>query len=69
MRTECSRKTLAWIDLTNEDANDTTILEASPSGTPLEDSSTISFITWNIDGLDGCNLPERARGVCSCLAL
>lgn len=64
-----SFKSEAYVDLTNEDANDTTILEASPSGTPLEDSSTISFITWNIDGLDGCNLPERARGVCSCLAL
>ncbi|XP_031213905.1 tyrosyl-DNA phosphodiesterase 2 isoform X2 [Mastomys coucha] len=59
----------AYIDLTNEDTNDTIILETSPSGTPLEDSSTISFISWNIDGLDGCNLPERARGVCSCLAL
>lgn len=64
-----SFKSEAYVDLTNEDANDTAILETSPSGPPLEDSSTISFITWNIDGLDECNLPERARGVCSCLAL
>ncbi|ELW68780.1 Tyrosyl-DNA phosphodiesterase 2 [Tupaia chinensis] len=28
-----------------------------------------SFITWNIDGLDLNNLQERARGVCSYLAL
>ncbi|XP_069763725.1 tyrosyl-DNA phosphodiesterase 2 [Narcine bancroftii] len=34
-----------------------------------EDESTISLLTWNIDGLDGANLPERARGVCSCLVL
>lgn len=64
-----SSKSEGYVDLTSEDANDTTILETSPSGAPLEDSSTISFITWNIDGLDGCNLAERARGVCSCLAL
>lgn len=59
----------AYVDLTNEDSDDTTILETSPSGPLLEDSSIISFITWNIDGLDRSNLPERARGVCSSLAL
>ncbi|XP_055470495.1 tyrosyl-DNA phosphodiesterase 2 [Psammomys obesus] len=64
-----SFKSEAYVDLTVEDPNDTTILETSPSGPPLEDSSIFSFITWNIDGLDGSNLPERARGVCSCLAL
>ncbi|GAB1298017.1 Tyrosyl-DNA phosphodiesterase 2 [Apodemus speciosus] len=64
-----SFKSEAFVDLTKEDADDTTIVETSPSGTSPEDSSTISFITWNVDGLDGCNLPERARGVCSCLAL
>ncbi|XP_052012959.1 tyrosyl-DNA phosphodiesterase 2 [Apodemus sylvaticus] len=62
-------KSEAYVDLTNEDADDTTTVETGPAGTPPEDSSTISFITWNIDGLDGCNLSERARGVCSCLAL
>ncbi|XP_055510903.1 tyrosyl-DNA phosphodiesterase 2 [Leucoraja erinacea] len=33
------------------------------------DESVISLLTWNIDGLDETNLQERARGVCSCLAL
>ncbi|OBS77036.1 hypothetical protein A6R68_16501, partial [Neotoma lepida] len=56
----------AYVDLTNEDANDTTTLESRPSGPPLEDSSIITFITWNIDGLDGSNLPERARAVTKC---
>ncbi|XP_041488709.1 tyrosyl-DNA phosphodiesterase 2-like isoform X1 [Microtus oregoni] len=60
---------LSCVNLTNEDFDDTTILETSPSGTPLKDNSIISFITWNIDGLDRNNLPERARGVCSSLAL
>ncbi|XP_075826130.1 tyrosyl-DNA phosphodiesterase 2-like [Microtus pennsylvanicus] len=60
---------LSCVNLTNEDSNDTTILETSPSGPPLKESSIISFITWNIDGLDRNNLPERARGVYSSLAL
>uniref|UniRef100_A0ACB8FCA9 Uncharacterized protein n=1 Tax=Sphaerodactylus townsendi TaxID=933632 RepID=A0ACB8FCA9_9SAUR len=34
-----------------------------------EDDSTFSLITWNIDGLSSSNLQERARGVCSYLAL
>ncbi|XP_053322719.1 tyrosyl-DNA phosphodiesterase 2 [Spea bombifrons] len=34
-----------------------------------EDDSHFSFLTWNIDGLDESNLQERARGVCSYLAL
>uniref|UniRef100_A0A8D1W7A8 Tyrosyl-DNA phosphodiesterase 2 n=1 Tax=Sus scrofa TaxID=9823 RepID=A0A8D1W7A8_PIG len=34
-----------------------------------EDGSVFSFITWNIDGLDLNSLLERARGVCSYLAL
>ncbi|CAI5779887.1 tyrosyl-DNA phosphodiesterase 2 [Podarcis lilfordi] len=36
---------------------------------PKEDDSTFSLITWNIDGLDLKNLQDRARGVCSYLAL
>ncbi|XP_051025318.1 tyrosyl-DNA phosphodiesterase 2 [Acomys russatus] len=64
-----SCKSEACVDLTVEDANDATILETSPDGAALEDSSIVSFISWNIDGLDGSNLQERARGVCSCLAL
>ncbi|KAK2518378.1 Tdp2 [Columba guinea] len=34
-----------------------------------EDDSSFSLITWNIDGLDVGNLKERARGICSYLAL
>ncbi|KFQ21618.1 Tyrosyl-DNA phosphodiesterase 2, partial [Merops nubicus] len=34
-----------------------------------EDDSSFSLITWNIDGLDLRNLKERARGICSYLAL
>ncbi|XP_057270702.1 tyrosyl-DNA phosphodiesterase 2 [Pezoporus wallicus] len=34
-----------------------------------EDDSSFSLITWNIDGLDSGNLKERARGICSYLAL
>ncbi|KFR04081.1 Tyrosyl-DNA phosphodiesterase 2, partial [Nipponia nippon] len=34
-----------------------------------EDDSSFSLITWNIDGLDLGNLKERARGICSYLAL
>ncbi|XP_027742677.1 tyrosyl-DNA phosphodiesterase 2 [Empidonax traillii] len=34
-----------------------------------EDDSNFSLITWNIDGLDLGNLKERARGVCTYLAL
>ncbi|KAM9285927.1 tyrosyl-DNA phosphodiesterase 2 [Cariama cristata] len=34
-----------------------------------EDDSSFSLITWNVDGLDLGNLKERARGICSYLAL
>ncbi|XP_056377286.1 tyrosyl-DNA phosphodiesterase 2 [Hyla sarda] len=34
-----------------------------------EDESHVTLLTWNIDGIDQANLPERARGVCSYLAL
>ncbi|XP_025072200.1 tyrosyl-DNA phosphodiesterase 2 [Alligator sinensis] len=34
-----------------------------------EDDSSFSLITWNIDGLHLENLQDRARGVCSYLAL
>ncbi|XP_067393677.1 tyrosyl-DNA phosphodiesterase 2 isoform X3 [Emydura macquarii macquarii] len=34
-----------------------------------EDDSRFSLITWNIDGLDLGNQQDRARGVCSYLAL
>lgn len=34
-----------------------------------EDDSRFSLLTWNIDGLDLGNQEDRARGVCSYLAL
>ncbi|XP_034618324.1 tyrosyl-DNA phosphodiesterase 2 [Trachemys scripta elegans] len=34
-----------------------------------EDDSRFSLLTWNIDGLDRRNQQDRARGVCSYLAL
>ncbi|XP_069469720.1 tyrosyl-DNA phosphodiesterase 2 isoform X2 [Ambystoma mexicanum] len=39
------------------------------NGATQEDYNGLSVITWNIDGLDECNLQERARGVCSYLVL
>ncbi|XP_053458045.1 tyrosyl-DNA phosphodiesterase 2 isoform X2 [Nycticebus coucang] len=59
-----------WVDLTSEEATDSASSKISPSAdTQQEDGSIFSFITWNIDGLDLNNLPERARGVCSYLTL
>ncbi|XP_023594112.1 tyrosyl-DNA phosphodiesterase 2 isoform X1 [Trichechus manatus latirostris] len=58
------------VDLTNEETTDSTSSQISPpENIQQEDDSMFSFITWNIDGLDLNNLPERARGVCSYLAL
>ncbi|NXN81388.1 TYDP2 phosphodiesterase, partial [Bombycilla garrulus] len=34
-----------------------------------EDDSSFSLITWNIDGLDLGNVKDRARGICTYLAL
>ncbi|NWH77806.1 TYDP2 phosphodiesterase, partial [Piaya cayana] len=56
------------IDLTA----DATTSDASVSGSDSkqqEDESNFSLITWNIDGLDPGNLKERARAICSYLAL
>ncbi|XP_051872292.1 tyrosyl-DNA phosphodiesterase 2-like isoform X1 [Pristis pectinata] len=54
------------IDLTDESSVQTSKEDGAKSQV---DESTISLLTWNIDGLDASNLPERARGVFSCLAL
>ncbi|CAH2284493.1 tyrosyl-DNA phosphodiesterase 2 [Pelobates cultripes] len=58
------------IDLTNDEL---LVNIASSGQTPetqsLEDEGHFSFLTWNIDGLDESNLQERARSVCSYLAL
>ncbi|XP_077126085.1 tyrosyl-DNA phosphodiesterase 2 isoform X1 [Ranitomeya variabilis] len=40
-----------------------------PKTLSQEDESHITLLTWNIDGIDQSNLQERARGVCSYLAL
>jgi len=32
-----------------------------------EDNNTLSLISWNVDGLDEEEQPERARGLCSYL--
>uniref|UniRef100_A0A1A7WKG0 Tyrosyl-DNA phosphodiesterase 2b n=1 Tax=Iconisemion striatum TaxID=60296 RepID=A0A1A7WKG0_9TELE len=34
-----------------------------------EDDNKLSLMSWNVDGLDSDNLQERARGLCSFLAL
>lgn len=61
---------LASVDLTKEETSDSTSSKTSTSeNVQQEDGSMFSFITWNIDGLDLNNLPERARGVCSYLTL
>ncbi|XP_010866004.1 tyrosyl-DNA phosphodiesterase 2 [Esox lucius] len=69
------------IDLTNEEAacassarvTDSKSVEprASSSGTSSEDpdDSKLSLVSWNVDGLDTANLGDRARGLCSYLAL
>ncbi|XP_030737124.1 tyrosyl-DNA phosphodiesterase 2 isoform X2 [Globicephala melas] len=58
------------VDLTKEETSDSTSSKTSTSeNVQQEDGSMFSFITWNIDGLDLNNLPERARGVCSYLTL
>lgn len=60
----------ACVDLTNEETSDSISSKTSRSETTTqEDGSMFSLITWNIDGLDLNHLQERARGVCSYLAL
>nr|XP_020028649.1 tyrosyl-DNA phosphodiesterase 2 [Castor canadensis] len=58
------------VDLTNEETTDFTGCKISPPENPQqEDGSMFSLITWNVDGLDVNSLQERARGVCTYLAL
>ncbi|KAF1652116.1 Tyrosyl-DNA phosphodiesterase 2, partial [Aptenodytes patagonicus] len=56
------------IDLT-ADATTSNASVNSTDSRQQEDDSSFSLITWNIDGLDLGNLKERARGICSYLAL
>ncbi|GAA6078343.1 tyrosyl-DNA phosphodiesterase 2 [Tachysurus ichikawai] len=53
------------IDLTEDEP------ACSNSKNSLEDKDDrkLSLISWNVDGLDTLNLKERARGLCSYLAL
>ncbi|NWX91505.1 TYDP2 phosphodiesterase, partial [Nothoprocta pentlandii] len=58
----------AVVDLTT----DATTSNTGVNGTApeqQEDDSSFSLLTWNIDGLDLGNQQDRARGVCSYLAL
>ncbi|XP_002714202.2 tyrosyl-DNA phosphodiesterase 2 [Oryctolagus cuniculus] len=58
------------VDLTSEETSDSISSTTSPTeNTQQEDGSMFSCITWNIDGLDLNHLQERARGVCSYIAL
>ncbi|NXK49860.1 TYDP2 phosphodiesterase, partial [Chauna torquata] len=56
------------IDLTADATTSNASITGADSRQQADDSS-FSLITWNIDGLDLRNLRERARGVCSYLAL
>uniref|UniRef100_A0A8C7E3H9 Tyrosyl-DNA phosphodiesterase 2 n=1 Tax=Naja naja TaxID=35670 RepID=A0A8C7E3H9_NAJNA len=58
------------VELTDHSTINTVAAAAvEAAGICPQDDSTFSLITWNIDGLDSNNLQERARGVCSYLAL
>ncbi|XP_072880130.1 tyrosyl-DNA phosphodiesterase 2 [Hemitrygon akajei] len=57
---------LQSIDLTDDNSVQTSKGDGTESHV---DESTVSLLTWNIDGLDLANLSERARGICCCLAL
>nr|XP_034982307.1 tyrosyl-DNA phosphodiesterase 2 [Zootoca vivipara] len=58
------------IDLTDDSTTGNVSAAVKEAGlSPKEDDGTFSLITWNIDGLDLKNLQDRARGVCSYLAL
>uniref|UniRef100_G1KAK0 Tyrosyl-DNA phosphodiesterase 2 n=1 Tax=Anolis carolinensis TaxID=28377 RepID=G1KAK0_ANOCA len=62
--------TETFVDLTGESSDNSVPAAVEKIGlNPQDDESTLSLITWNIDGLDLKNLPERARGVCSYIAL
>ncbi|NXI65405.1 TYDP2 phosphodiesterase, partial [Anseranas semipalmata] len=56
------------IDLT-ADATTSSASVTDADSRQQDDESSFSLITWNVDGLDVRNLHERARGVCSYLAL
>ncbi|KAI5607759.1 tyrosyl-DNA phosphodiesterase 2 [Silurus asotus] len=53
------------IDLTEDEPT----CSDSKRGPEEDDDGKLSLISWNVDGLDTLNLAERARGLCSYLAL
>ncbi|KAL2080534.1 hypothetical protein ACEWY4_024327 [Coilia grayii] len=62
------------IDLTSEEPSGSSSTVSVVNGTaaqPVEEEADgkLSLLTWNVDGLDTLNLAERARGLCSYLAL
>ncbi|XP_054841147.1 tyrosyl-DNA phosphodiesterase 2 [Eublepharis macularius] len=62
--------TETFVDLTDGLTVGSAAVAVKKAGPGLqENDSTFSLITWNIDGLDLSNLQERARGVCSYIAL
>ncbi|XP_045059430.2 tyrosyl-DNA phosphodiesterase 2 isoform X1 [Desmodus rotundus] len=69
-RPETAPEPGSCVDLTSEEPADPTCSGShAPDSLRQEDGSAFSLITWNIDGLDLSNLLERAKGVCSFLAL
>ncbi|KAM6899554.1 tyrosyl-DNA phosphodiesterase 2 [Xenentodon cancila] len=52
-----------------EDCIDLTGDSPASAHKPPEEDDKLSLISWNVDGLDTDNLAERARGLCSYLAL
>ncbi|KAG2467182.1 KDM1B demethylase, partial [Polypterus senegalus] len=67
-------ETVACIDLTEDEPNDCASSSSGDAKNTNEqlgnkDNSSFSLLTWNIDGLDECEIIERARGVCSLIAL
>ncbi|NWI21115.1 TYDP2 phosphodiesterase, partial [Crypturellus soui] len=56
------------VDLTTDATTSNTGVNGADPSQP-EDDSSFSLLTWNIDGLDLGNQQDRARGVCSYLAL
>ncbi|XP_061449482.1 tyrosyl-DNA phosphodiesterase 2 isoform X1 [Rhineura floridana] len=58
------------VDLTDDSTTDSVAAAVKEAGLgSREDDSTFSLITWNIDGLDLNNMQDRARGICSYIAL
>lgn len=52
-----------------EKTSDAQAPEAAEEPEEPEADGKLSLLTWNVDGLDTMNLAERARGLCSYLAL